>query len=84
MTFPDTTQVGDLFFMNDEPVRISAWNYTYKTFGDNVDYYFDFQFISIMFAEGEPAGSMVLIPMGYDFYYTEIREMTPLEKELWW
>lgn len=78
MTFPIDTQVGDLFWLNDEPVRITAWNYTY---GLGFDRYFDIEFISIM-KDYKPAAAMVLIPMGYDFYGTDIRKMSELERLL--
>lgn len=83
MTFPENAKVGDLFFMNEEPVRISAWNYTYKTFGDSFDLYFDLEFVDIAPPLLRKASTMLLIPMGYDFYGVSIREMTPLEKELY-
>jgi hypothetical protein len=70
--------------MNDEPVRISAWNYTYKSFGDNFECYFDIQFIEVLLGVKDPAATMVLVPMGFDFYNVDIREMTPMEKALWW
>jgi len=78
MRFPIDTQAGDLFWMNDEPVRISAWNYLY---GPIWDRYFDIDFIGIM-PDDRSDASMVLIPMGYDFYQTTIRKMSSLEKEL--
>lgn len=78
MRFPDDTQVGDLFWMNDEPIKITAWNYLY---GPVHDRYFDLEFMSIT-QDNRSSASMVLIPMGYDFYGTEIRRMSSLEKEL--
>lgn len=78
MSFPEDTQEGDLFWMNDEPVRITAWNYYY---GISFDKYFDIEFVSII-EDNRSAASMVLIPMGYNFYGTEIRRMSSLEKEL--
>lgn len=78
MRFPEDTQAGDLFWMNDEPVRITAWNYLY---GPIHDRYFDIEFVSII-QDNRSAASMVLIPMGYDFYGTSIRRMSSLEKEL--
>jgi hypothetical protein len=78
MTFPLDTKVGDLFWVNEEPVRITAWNYAYGTYFDT---YFDIQFLDLNRSDG-PMGSMVLIPMGYNFYGTEIRKMSSLEKEL--
>ena len=78
MRFPIDTKAGDLFWMNDEPVRIVAWNYLY---GPIWDRYFDLDFIGIM-PDDRSDASMVLIPMGYDFYQTTIRKMSSLEKEL--
>ena len=78
MKFPENTQVGDMFWMNDEPVRVIAWNYIY---GPSFDSYFDIEFVNIM-DEGRPAATMVLIPVCWDFCDTEIRSMTSLEKEL--
>ena len=79
MTFPPDTRVGDLFRMNGEPVKVTAWNYLDSYYNDKR--YFDIEFISIGKALGSPA-SMVLIPMGFDFYATEITRMTPLEEQL--
>lgn len=78
MSFPPDTQEGDLFWMNEEPVRIGAWNYTY---GPHWERYFDIDFLCIM-KDSKPAASMVLIPIGYEFYGVDIRRMSSLEKEL--
>lgn len=78
MTFPLETKVGDYYWMNDEPVRITAWNYYVN---GSFDSFFDIEFVDII-SEGRPAASMVMIPMGFDFYMCEIRRMSSLEKEL--
>lgn len=72
MSFPPDTKENDMFWMNDEVVRITACNYIY---GFSYDRYFD-----IEFAFG---GVMVLIPMGYYFYDVEIRRLSSLEAELY-
>lgn len=77
-TFPDDTQAGDMFWMNDEPIRITEWNYSNR---DSYDRYFDLEFVDII-ANGRPAACMVLIPMGFDFFGVTIRKMSSLEKEL--
>lgn len=77
MKFPEDTEVGDMFWMNNEPVRVIAWGYI----GLSFDSYFDIEFVDIM-NEGAPAASMVLIPTDWDFYETEIRRLSSLEKEL--
>lgn len=78
MKFPPDTKVGDMFWLNDEPVRITAWNYIY---GPPYSHYFDLDFVDIV-KEGRPAAGMILIPMGFDFYGAEIRKMSSLELEL--
>ena len=78
MALPNTTKVGDLFWLNNEPIRITAWNYLY---GPPHSYYFDIEFIEIT-KDGMPAAGMILIPMGFDFHGAEVREMTDVEKEL--
>jgi len=79
LTFPLETREGDYFWMNNEPVRITAWNYTMP--GHILSYYFDIEFIDII-TDGRPAASMVMIPMGFDFYLCDIRKMSSLEMEL--
>lgn len=78
MKFPDDTQTNDLFWMNDEPVKVTAWNYLY---GLSHNRYFDIEFLSVM-QDNRSTASMTLIPMGYDFYGADIRRMSSLEKEL--
>jgi hypothetical protein len=78
MNFPEDTKVGDMFWLNDEPVRVTAWNYLY---GPPHSYYFDLDFVDIT-REGRPSAGMILIPMGFDFYGAEIRKMSSLELEL--
>lgn len=69
-----------MFWLNNEPVRITAWNYS--NLNDSLDTrYFDIEFVDII-REGRPAATMVLVPMGFDFYGAEIRRMSSLEKEL--
>lgn len=79
MNFPKDSKVGDMFWLDNEPVRIIAWNYLY---GPPYSHYFDLEFVDIV-SEGTPAASMVLIPMGFDFHGAEIRKMTGLELELY-
>ena len=74
--FPDDTKIGDMFWLEDEPVMVTNWNYFH-----NYSYYFDITFVDVL-SEGKPAASMVLIPMGFDFYGATIRKMSSLEKEL--
>lgn len=76
MKLPDDAKVGDLFWFNQEPVRVSAWCYL-----SNEKYCFDLEFIGVKL-NGEIAAMMVQIPMGFDFYGVDIRRMTPLEEEL--
>ena len=78
MKFPEDTEVGDMFWMNNEPVRVIAWGYIY---GPSFDSYFDIEFVDIV-DEGRPAATMVVIPICWDFYETEIRRMSSLEKAL--
>lgn len=78
MRFPDDTQPGDLFWMNGEPVMVTAWDYYYAL---PYDRYFDIEFLSVL-EDSRSAASMTLIPMGFNFYGTEIRRMSSLEKEL--
>ena len=49
--------------------------------GHILAYYFDLEFIDII-TDGRPAASMVMIPMGFDFYLCDIRKMSSLEMEL--
>lgn len=77
MKLPEDTKMGDLFWFNTEPVRVSNWCYL-----SNEKYCFDLEFISITL-EGNVAATMSQIPMGFDFYGTEIKRMTPLEEELY-
>jgi hypothetical protein len=80
MQIPDDTQVGDLVWIDDEPVRITAWNYNYGPF---LNKYFDIEFVGIMEdGGGRSAASMIMIPMGFDFHGAIIRKMSSLEKEL--
>ena len=91
MKFPDDTKVGDMFWMNNEPVRVIAWGYISRLssfiiprnniYGPSFDSYFDIEFVDIV-DEGRPAATMVVIPVCWDFYETEIRRMSSLEKEL--
>lgn len=76
MKLPDDAKSGDLFWFNDEPVRIGDWCYLF-----NEKYCFDIEFIAVEL-DGEVAGRMIYIPMGFEFYGVEIRRMTPLEEEL--
>lgn len=76
--FPLETKVGDLFWIDNEPVKITAWDYTHE---DGTDRYFDLEFIDVI-KEGRPAAGMMLIPMGFDFYGSKIRSMSSLEREL--
>lgn len=80
MTFPKDAKIGDVFRMSGEPVRITNWNYSVKDDSDDRKY-FDIEFLDIT-RDGEPAASMILIPMDFDFYETEIVRVTPLEVEL--
>jgi hypothetical protein len=41
----------------------------------------DIEFLEIK-TDGKPAASMVLIPIGFEFYGTDIRRMSSLEMEL--
>ena len=56
MKFPSDTKVGDIFWLNDEPVRITAWNYNY-IHGTPYSYYFDLDFVDSV-KEGMPACSL--------------------------
>jgi hypothetical protein len=78
MTFPIDSKPGDLFWMNSEPIRITAWNYTY---GMGFDRFFDIMFIGIA-PDYRSEATMLLVPMGYDFYDVTIRRMSSLESEL--
>ena len=78
MKLPSDRKLGDMFWLNNEPVRVTAWNYIY---GPPHSHYFDIEFVDII-REGRPAASMVLIPMEFDFYGVEIRKMSSLELEL--
>jgi hypothetical protein len=79
MTFPiEGEMLGACFWINGEPVRITAWNYSTNG-GSN--YFFDIEFLDIL-REGKPAATMVQIPMGFDFYNAEVRRMSSLEMEL--
>lgn len=76
MRLPEDAKVGDLYWFNTEPVRISAWCYMH-----NEKYCFDIEFIDVKLNQ-QVAATMTYIPMGFDFYGVEIRRMTPLEEEL--
>lgn len=77
MKLPEDTKAGDLFWFNEEPVRVASWCYL-----SNQKYCFDLEFIAIKL-NGDVAAMMVQIPMGFDFYGVEIKRMTPLEEELY-
>ena len=77
MKLPENTKAGDLFWFNNEPVRIGNWCYL-----SNEKYCFDIEFVGVQL-DGEVAGRMVYIPMGFEFYGITIRRMTPLEEELY-
>ena len=78
MIFPPDTKAGDYFWMNGEPVRVSAWGYRID---NSFDCFFDIEFLEIK-TDGKSAASMVLIPIGFEFYGTDIRRMSSLEMEL--
>lgn len=78
MVFPSDSKKGDLFWMENEPVRITAWNYTY---GLDRDRYFDLEFINYT-NDFIAYSTMILIPISFNFYQTEIRKMSTLEAEL--
>jgi hypothetical protein len=73
LKLPEDTKVGDLFWFNMEPVRVSAWCYL-----ANEKYCFDIEFI----INDKPSARMICIPMYFDFYGVEIRRMRSLEQEL--
>jgi hypothetical protein len=75
MKFPDDIQAGDLFWMSSEPVKILA---VYPSIHGR---YYDIEFLSIG-EDSRSSATMTLIPIEYDFYGTEIRKMSSLEKEL--
>ena len=79
MRFPiEEKMEGACFWINGEPVRITAWNYS--TDGGS-NYFFDIEFLDILRA-GRPAASMVQIPIGFEFYGADIKRMSSLEMEL--
>jgi len=77
LKLPEDTKKGDLFWFNDEPVRIGSWCYL-----ANERYCFDIEFIGVKL-NGDTAAVMIQIPMGFDFYGVDIRRMSPLEEELY-
>lgn len=69
---------GACFWVNGEPVRITAWNYSTN---GGTSYFFDIEFLNIL-REGKPAAAMVQIPIGFEFYGADIVRMSSLEMEL--
>ena len=59
-------------------MRVSAWGYRIDS---SFDCFFDIEFLEIK-TDGKPAAAMVLIPIGFEFYGTDIRRMSSLEMEL--
>jgi len=79
MTFPiEGSMEGACFWINGEPVRVTAWNYSNN---GGVSYLFDLEFLNIL-GEGGMAAAMVQIPIGFEFYGADIVRMSSLEMEL--
>jgi len=78
MRFPEDTKVGDLFWMDGEPIRVIMWGYIY---GPAFDNYFDIEFLNLVDNDKVPT-TMILIPTCWDFDGSDIRRMSSLEKEL--
>jgi hypothetical protein len=76
LKLPEDAKVGDLFWFNDEPVRVSKWRYL-----SNEKYCYDLEFIGVML-DYQTAAAMTQIPMDFNFYEVVIRRMAPLEEEL--
>lgn len=79
MVFPDDSKVGDFFFIDDELVLITEWNYILFNAENR---YFDLYFIDASKSELEAVCCMSVIPMEYDFHGAFIRRVSPLEQEL--